>query len=201
MPTSTRRKRPFYGGLPAKPRSFSILRRRGGRPCPPAGNARFYGNPMRIRNILKGGQSRPPLQMTVKNRTGHAKTAASPVCTIDFHTSNIGRHHGVSGARNRPVLQTPGAFVKYILRCRDRCPHRPAGNGRFMAAFRRNRVHFLFYAVGADDPVRPQETPVFTEIRCESATFSMGRCRHRPLHPTTKIQRILRADRVVRPYK
>ena len=89
----------------------------------------------------------------------------------------------------------------YILRCRGRCPHRPARNDRFMAAFRRNRVHFLFYAVGADDPVRPQETPVFTEIRCESATFSMGRCRHRPLHPTTKIQRILRADRVVRPYK
>ena len=88
----------------------------------------------------------------------------------------------------------------YILRCRGRCPHRPARNDRFMAVFRRNRVHFLFYAVGADDPVRPQETPVFTEIRCESATFSMGRCRHRPLHPTTKIQRILRADRVVRPY-
>ena len=61
-----------------------------------------------------------------------------------------------------------------------------------MAAFRRNRVHFLFYAVGADDPVRPQETPVFTENRCEIATFSMGRCRHRPLHPTTKIQRILK---------
>ena len=41
MPTSTRRKRPFYGGLPAKPRSFSILRRRGGRPCPPAGKCPF----------------------------------------------------------------------------------------------------------------------------------------------------------------
>ena len=69
-----------------------------------------------------------------------------------------------------------------------------------MAAFRRNRVDFLFYAVGADDPVRPQEAPVFTEIRCEIATFSMGRCRHRPLRPTTQDFTILWADRVVRPY-
>ena len=69
----------------------------------------------------------------------------------------------------------------YILRCRGRCPHRPARNDRFMAVFRRNRVDFLFYAVGADDPVRPPETPVFTEIRCEIATFSMGRCDARRL--------------------
>ena len=80
----------------------------------------------KIQRILKGGQGRPPLQMTVKNRTGHAKTAAFP-----------------------------------ILRRRGRCPHRPAGNDRFMAAFRRNRVHFLFYAVGADDPVRPPENALF----------------------------------------
>ena len=71
----------------------------------------------------------------------------------------------------------------------------------FYGGFPANPCWFSFRAVGADDPVRPQETPVFTEIRCEIATFSMGRCRHRPLHPTTKIQRILRADRVVRPYK
>ena len=32
----------------------SFSRRRGGRPCPPAGIARFYGNPMRNRNILEG---------------------------------------------------------------------------------------------------------------------------------------------------
>ena len=95
--------------------------------------------------------------MTVKNRTGHAKTAAFP-----------------------------------ILRRRGRCLHRPARNGRFMAVFRRNRVDFLFYAVGADDPVRPQETSFFTENRCEIATFSMGRCRHRPLQTATKIQRILK---------
>ena len=86
MPTSTRKKWPVYGGFPANPCWFSILRRRGGRPCPPAENARFYGNPMRNRNILegrcghrplqistknqrilKGGQSRPPLQIAVNN--------------------------------------------------------------------------------------------------------------------------------------
>ena len=70
----------------------------------------------------------------------------------------------------------------YIPRRRGRCPHRPAGNGRFMAVFRRIRVDFPFCTVGADDPVRPPETPVFTEIRCEIATFQW-------------------ADRVVRPYK
>ena len=165
MPTSTRKKRPFYGGLPAKPRSFSILRRRGGRPCPPAGkcpflrksyaNSQHFEGPMRRPQAsfeaqphnarllgpmwassptnghenstnFEGGQSRPPLQMTVKNRTGHAKTAAFP-----------------------------------ISRRRGRCPHRPAGDGRFMAVFRRNRVDFLFYAVGADDPVRPPENALF----------------------------------------
>ena len=88
-----------------------------------------------------------------------------------------------------------------ISRRRGRCLHRPAGNGRFMAVFRRIRVDFPFSTVGADDPVRPPETPVFTENRCEFATFLEGRCGHRPLQITTKNQRISRADRVVRPYK
>ena len=69
-----------------------------------------------------------------------------------------------------------------VLCCRGRCPHRPAGNGRFMAVFRRIRVDFPFSTVGADDPVRPPETPVFTEIRCEFETFQW-------------------ADRAARPYK
>ena len=69
-----------------------------------------------------------------------------------------------------------------IPRRRGRCPHRPAGNARFMVVFRRIRVDFPFCAVGADDPVRPPETPVFAEIQCEFATFQW-------------------ADRVVRPYK
>ena len=88
-----------------------------------------------------------------------------------------------------------------ISRRRGRCPHRPAGNGRFMAVFRRVRVDFPFRVVGADDPVRPRKTTVFTENRCEFATFLKGRCGHRPLRKAAKNQRISRADRVVRPYK
>ena len=56
-------------------------------------------------------------------------------------------------------------------RRRGRCPHRPAGDGRFMVLFRRIHVDFPFCTVGADDPVRPPGMPVFTEIRCEFATF------------------------------
>ena len=59
--------------LPANPCWFSIACRRGGRPCPPAENARFHGNPMRNRNILEGGQSRPPLEASLK---GYATQAA-----------------------------------------------------------------------------------------------------------------------------
>ena len=78
MPTSTRRKRSFYGGFPANPCRFPILHRRGGRPCPPAGNARFHGNPMRNRNILMGGQSRPPLQRVLKTTRVRQKSLRFP---------------------------------------------------------------------------------------------------------------------------
>ena len=47
----------------------SILHRRGGRPCPPAGNARFYGDLLRNRNILKGRCGHRPLQTATKNST------------------------------------------------------------------------------------------------------------------------------------
>ena len=43
----------------------SISRRRGGRPCPPAGIARFHGNPMRIRNFLMGRCGHRPLHEVV----------------------------------------------------------------------------------------------------------------------------------------
>ena len=32
-------------------------------------------------------------------------------------------------------------------------------------------VKLRFHVVGADDPVRPPEMPVFTEIRCKFTTF------------------------------
>ena len=76
MPTSTRRKRPFYGGFPANPCRFPIFHRRGGRPCPPAENARFYGKPMRNRNILEGRCGHRPLRREMENRHGTAVPAA-----------------------------------------------------------------------------------------------------------------------------
>ena len=177
MPTSTRRKHLFYGGFPANPYWFSILRRRGGRPCPPAGIARFYGKPMRNRNILRGRCGHRPLRTTSQNCTILESGQGRPplqrgvgesVCTIDSHTSNVGLHRDSSGVGNCPFSQTLGAFVKFI---RGRCLHRPAESTYFMVVFRRIRIGFLFCAVGADDPVRPPELRVFTENRCEIAIF------------------------------
>ena len=68
MPTSTRRKHPFYDGFPAKTCRFPIFHRRGGRPCPPAGIVRFYGKPMRICNILAGRCGHRPLRTTTENQ-------------------------------------------------------------------------------------------------------------------------------------
>ena len=239
MPTSTRRKRPFYGGFPANPCRFPILHRRGGRLCPPAENARFHGKPMRIRNIFRGpmwasaptnnhekstnfegGQSRPPLQRVLKTTRVRQKSPRLPFRT---RTGRCG-HRPLQMKFDRPFV--PSIFIRrilaattvfpaelsdfanvgrireiYIPRRRGRCLHRPAGNGRFMAVFRRIRADFPFCTVGADDSVRPRKTPGFTENRCEFATFLEGRCGHRPLQITTKNQRISRADRVVRPYK
>ncbi len=181
MPTSTRRKRPFYGGFPANPCRFPIFYRRGGRLCPPAGNARFHGNPMRIRNISMGGQSRPPLQRVLKTtrvrqksprlpfrtrtgRCGHrplqittknqrisrADRAARPYKrdTIDrlYHRIPYIKYRpcrNISGARNRPILQTSGVFVK-----------------------------FIFHAVGVDAHIDPQETAVLWRFSGEPVPIS-----------------------------
>ncbi len=61
-------------------RGIVISRRRGGRPCPPAGIVRFYGNPMRNRNNSMGGQGRPPLQMVLEKPRGSCeKTPCFPL--------------------------------------------------------------------------------------------------------------------------
>ncbi len=61
-------------------RGIVISRRRGGRPCPPAGIVRFYGDPMRNRNNSRGGQSRPPLQMVLEKPRGSCeKTPCFPL--------------------------------------------------------------------------------------------------------------------------
>ncbi len=170
---------------------------------------------------FEGGQSRPPLQ------TGYDRPVVSSnsVHQISAVPRYFGRKKSSDFANVGRIREI------YVPRRRGRCPHRPARNGRFMAVFRRTRADFPFSTVGADDPVRPPETPVFTEIRCEFETFQWadrvvrpyeeyekphasgeksprlpfrtrtGRCGHRPLQITTKNQRISRADRVVRPYE
>ncbi len=174
MPTSThptaQTGMPPRGGGRTLLHWVSISLRRGGRPCPPAGIVWFYGNPMRIRNILtgrcghrplqttaenrrilKGGQSRPPLQPVLENRVWVEKSPRFP-----FHpppkNANTPRRDG------RTLLH----WVSFSRR-RGRCPHRPAESTRFMVLFRRIHVDFPFCTVGADDPVRPPEMPVFTE--------------------------------------
>ena len=178
MPTSTRRKRPFYGGLPAKPRSFSILRRRGGRPCPPAGNARFYGNPMRIRNILKGGQSRPPLQM----KFDRPFVSSNPVHQISV-VPRYFRRGKSSGFANAGRIREI-----YILRRRGRCLHRPIPPPKRecprAGAVGRYCIGFRFRAVGVDAHIDPPEMPGFTEIRCEIA--ALGFCQL----PASSVQRM-----------
>ena len=106
MPTSThppKRKHPRAGADGRYCTGFQFSPRRGGRPCPPAGIARFYGNPMRNRNILEGrcghrplqktsqdftilegGQSRPPLQTVLENRVQVEKPPRCP-----FHAVGV----------------------------------------------------------------------------------------------------------------
>ena len=151
MPTSTRKKWSFYGGFPANPCRFPIFHRRGGRPCPPAENARFYGKPMRNRNILEGRCGHRPLQITTKNqRISRADRAARPYKrdTIDrlYHRIPYIKYRpcrDISGARNRPILQTSGVFVK-----------------------------FMFHAVGVDAHIDPQEMVVLWRFSGEPVPIS-----------------------------
>ena len=128
------RKRPFYGGFPANPCWFAISCRRGG-------IVRFYGNPMRIRKISMGRCGHRPLQTTTKIQ-------------LILRADRVVRPY-----------KKPRKTQRFSAsRRRGRCPHRPAGNVRFMAVFRRIGFDFPFYTVGA-------ELSGFMEIRCESATF------------------------------
>ena len=223
MPTSThptaQTGMPPRGGGRTLLHWVSISLRRGGRPCPPAGIVWFYGNPMRIRNILtgrcghrplqttaenrrilKGGQSRPPLQPVLENRVWVEKSPRFPFrvgegrCGHRPLRTTTEKRRILKGGQSRPPLQpvlenrvwveksprfpfhpppknanTPRRDGRTLLhwvsfsRRRGRCPHRPAESTRFMVLFRRIHVDFPFCTVGADDPVRPPEMPVFTE--------------------------------------
>ena len=125
---------------------------------------------------FEGGQSRPPLQ-TGYDRPFVSSNSVHQISAVPRYFRRGKSSDFANAGRIREI---------YIPRRRGRCPHRPAGNGRFMAVFRRNCADFPFSTVGADDPVRPPETPVFTENRCEIATFLEGRCGHRPLQSTSQ---------------
>ena len=145
---------------------------------------------------FEGGQSRPPLQ------TGYDRpiVSSNSIHQISAVPRYFGRKESSDFANVGRIREI------YIPRRRGRCPHRPAGNGRFMAVFLRTRADFPFSTVGADRVVRPYEEyekPHASSEKSPRLPFHTrtGRCGHRPLQITTKNQRISRADRVVRPYK
>ena len=78
----------------------SISHRRGGRPCPPARIVRFYGNPMRIRNILTGRCGHRPLQ------TASEKRNILPFCVVvvDAHIDPFRRQNGNTPAGRKGVI-------------------------------------------------------------------------------------------------
>ena len=86
----------------------SISHRRGGRPCPPARIVRFYGNPMRIRNILTGRCEHRPLQPTSQSAGFRGRTESSAP---------------TKGIKNKACPAEIAASP--VLRRRGRCPHRP----------------------------------------------------------------------------
>ena len=184
MPTSThptaQTGMPPRGGGRTLLHWVSISLRRGGRPCPPAENARFCGNPMRIRNILTGRCGHRPLQTTAENRRILKGGQGRPPLQMKFDRPFVSSNpvHQISVVPRYFRRGKSSGFANagrireiYILRRRGRCPHRPAERTRFMVLFRRIRVDFPFCTVGADGPVRPPELSGFTEIRCEIAIF------------------------------
>ncbi len=164
--------------------SVFISRRRGGRLCPPAGIVRFYGNPMRNRNIFEGRCRHRPLQTAAENRRilredrvvrpykWYEKPRRSCKKSPHFPFRNVGVDAYIDPPKASVFWWFSGESVSvFISRRRGGrlCP--PAGIVRFYGNPMRNRNIFE------------------------------GRCRHRPLQTAAENRRILREDRVVRPSK
>ena len=115
---------------------------------------------------FEGGRPCPPLQMKFDRPCGasifiHRILAATTVFPAKL-----------SGFAN------VGQIRKIVIpRRRGRCLHRPAESTYFMVVFRRIRVDFPFYVVGADDPVRPRKMPAHRKSRIGSAFTQRPRCR------------------------
>ena len=104
-----------------------VFRRRGGRPCPPAGIVRYYGKPMRNRNILEGRCGHRPLRTTTENqRISRADRVVRPY--KGYWIDRVGR---------AKIAVFP------VSRRRGRCPHRPAETSGFMEI----RCEFVFFCV------------------------------------------------------
>ena len=165
MPTSTHPPKWKYPRVGADGRyctGFQFSPRRGGRPCPPAGIARFYGNPMRNRNILEGrcghrplqktsqdftilegGQGRPPLQPVLENRVQVEKPPRCP-----FHAVGVDAYIDPPSKTETPPR---GADGRYCTGFRFRPCKMP-----------RKTQYFPFHAVGVDahiDPPSKMEIP------------------------------------------
>ena len=176
-----------------------VFRRRGGRPCPPAGIVRYYGKPMRIRNNLKGRCGHRPLRTTTENqrisradrvvrpykgywidRVGRAKIAVFPVSRRRGRCPH--RPAEASG-----FMEIRCEFVFFcVFRRRGGRPCPPAETVRFMAVFRQIRIDFPFCTVGVDAHIDPPKRPVLWKSDANSyffAFFAVG------------------ADDPVRPYK
>ena len=117
----------------------------------------FTENRCEFATFLEGRCGHRPLQMkfdrpfvpSIFIRRILAATTVFPAELSDF--ANVGRIREI-----------------YIPRRRGRCLHRPAGNGRFMAVFRRTCADFPFRAVGVDAHIDPQETAVLWRFSGES---------------------------------
>ena len=175
-------------------RGIVISRRRGGRLCPPAGIVCFYGDPMRIRNILTGRCGHRPLQPTSQNAEFEGRTESSaPTDGIEKTTRVVRKtpcfplESCVLPGRcgHRPLHEV----VFPIQYRRGRCPHRPAGNVRFMAVFRRIRGIVISRRRGGR-PCPPAGIARFYGNPMRIRNILTGRCGHRPLRTTTEKRRI-----------
>ena len=137
---------------------------------------------------LEGGQSRPPLQRSMKNHAGQAKNhrvSHFMPGRADVGIGPYNRPHkapDLEGGQSRPPLQR-GLKTRRVRRKLLRLPFCVVGVDAHIDPFRRQNGNtpagaegrcctgFRFRTVGADDPVRPPELSGFMEIRCEIATF------------------------------
>ena len=162
------------------------MRRRGGRPCPPAGIVHFYGNPMRIRSILEGRCGHRPLHPTTKiQRILRADRVVRPYKrdTIDrlhhrFSYVKCWPCRDSSGAGNRPVLQMLNGFV---LHRRGRCLHRPIPPPKRECprvgaddptTGRDESQRVSFSPVGVDAHIDPPKAPILWRFSGESVLIS-----------------------------